>query len=145
MGIGSSPPYSPVFQQCHAKKFFCGRNTNLVSTCRVLATRRVGLLMSQLAILHPPPISSPSPHLKFHKKIESPGFFAPGFCLFDDLAYVNSAFMMTPFKNMKSGAKDNFNFYHSQLQIYIECGFGMFVGWWGILRRGLPKSMGLRN
>jgi hypothetical protein len=52
---------------------------------------------------------------------------------------------MTPFKSVKSGIKDTFNFYHSQLRINIECAFGMFVGRWGILRKALPKSMGLRK
>jgi DDE superfamily endonuclease len=80
----------------------------------------------------------------FHKKIETPGYLvAPGLRIFGDLAYVNSGYMMTPFKNVKSGAKDNFNFFHSQLRINIECTFGMFVGRWGILQRALPKTMAL--
>jgi hypothetical protein len=131
--------------ECHAKKFFCGRKhkfgLNMQGTCDSEGR------FIDVSIGHP---ASTSDFLafstsKFHKKIESPGFLAPGLRIFGDLAYVNSAFMMTPFKNVKSGAKDNFNFYHSQLRINIECAFGMFVGRWGILRRALPKSMGLRK
>jgi hypothetical protein len=128
-----------------AKKFFCGRKhkfgLNLQGTCDAEGR------FVDVSIGHP---ASTSDFLafstsKFHKKIETPGFLAPGLRIFGDLAYVNSAFMMTPFKNVKSGAKDNFNFYHSQLRINIECAFGMFVGRWGILRRALPKTMGLRK
>jgi hypothetical protein len=50
----------------------------------------------------------------FHEKIETPGFLSPGLRIFGDLAYINNGFMMTQFKNVKSGAKDYFNFYHSQ-------------------------------
>jgi hypothetical protein len=131
--------------ECHAKKFFCGRKhkfgLNMQGTCDSEGR------FIDVSIGHP---ASTSDFLafstsKFHKKIESPGFLAPGLRIFGDLAYVNNGFMMTPFKNVKSGAKDNFNFYHSQLRINIECAFGMFVGRWGILRRALPKTMGLRK
>jgi DDE superfamily endonuclease len=131
--------------ECHAKKFFCGQKhkfgLNMQGTCDTEGR------FLDVSIGHP---ASTSDFLafstsKFHKKIETPGFLAPGLCIFGDVAYVNNSFMMTPFKNVKSGAKDNFNFYHSQLRINIECAFGMFVGRWGILRRALPKTMGLRK
>jgi DDE superfamily endonuclease len=134
-----------VLAECSAKKIFCGRKhkfgLNMQGTCDAEGR------FIDVSIGHP---ASTSDFLAFttsslHKKIETPGFLAPGLVIFGDLAYVNSGFMMTPFKNVKSGAKDNFNFYHSQLRINIECAFGMFVGRWGILRRALPKSMGLRK
>jgi DDE superfamily endonuclease len=56
---------------------------------------------------------------KLQKKIESPGFLAPGLCIFGDNAYVNNSYFMTPFKNIRVGSKDAFNFYHSQLMINI--------------------------
>jgi hypothetical protein len=131
--------------ECAAKKFFCGRKhkfgLNMQGTCDAEGK------FLDVSIGHP---ASTSDFLafstsKFHKKIESPGYLAPGLCIFGDLAYVNNGYLMTPFKNVKSGAKDNFNFYHSQLRINVECAFGMFVGRWGILRRALPKTMGLRK
>jgi DDE superfamily endonuclease len=84
-----------------------------------------------VSILHP---ASTSDFLAFstsklQKKIKTPGFLAAeGLCIFGDAAYVNNEYFMTPFKNVKSGVKDTFNFYHSQLRINIECAFGMFVG-----------------
>jgi hypothetical protein len=130
---------------CGPKKFFCGRKhkfgMNMQATCDA-----EGKFMD-VSIAHPASTSdflafSTSP---FQKKIERAGYLAPGLCIFGDAAYVNSEHFMTPFKNVKSGVKDTFNFYHSQLRINIECTFGMFVGRWGILRKALPKSMGLRK
>ena len=42
-------------------------------------------------------------------------------------------------------AKDNYNFYHSQLGINVECAFGMLVQRWSILRRPLPAAMGIHK
>jgi DDE superfamily endonuclease len=131
--------------ECGSKKFFCGRKhkfgLNMQATCDAEGR------FLDVSIGHP---ASTSDFLafstsKFQKKIETPGFLAPGLCIFGDSAYVNNGYFMTPFKNVKSGIKDTFNFYHSQLRINIECAFGMFVGRWGILRKALPKSMGLRK
>ena len=41
-------------------------------------------------------------------------FLAPGLCLYGDSAYVATEYMATPFKNTRSGPKDDCNFYHSQ-------------------------------
>jgi DDE superfamily endonuclease len=131
--------------QCGSKKFFYGRKhkfgLNMQATCDAEGR------FLDVSIAHP---ASTSDFLacstsKFQKMIETPGFLAPGLCIFGDAAYVNNGYFMTPFKNVKSGIKDTFNFYHSQLRINIECAFGMFVGRWGILRKALPKSMGLRK
>jgi hypothetical protein len=130
---------------CGSKKFFCGRKhkfgLNMQATCD--ADGR----FLDVSISHP---ASTSDFLAFstsklQKKIERPGFLAPGLCIFGDNAYVNNSYFMTPFKNVKGGSKDAFNFYHSQLRINIECAFGMFVGRWGILRKALPKTMGLKK
>ena len=66
-------------------------------------------------------------------KLECPGFLKQGLCLFGDNAYVNTSYMATPFKACYSGEKDDYNFYHSQVRISIECAFGMLVNCWGIL------------
>jgi DDE superfamily endonuclease len=131
--------------ECGPKKFFCGRKhkfgLNLQATCDADGK------FLDVSISHP---ASTSDFLAFstsklQKKIETPGFLAEGLCIFGDAAYVNNEYFMTPFKNVKSGIKDTFNFYHSQLRINIECAFGMFVGRWGILRKALPKTMGLKK
>ncbi len=63
--------------------------------------------------------------------------------LFGDNADLNSHSMVTPFPNVSSGSKDNFNFYHSQLRICVECAFGMLVFHWGILRAAIPLNISL--
>ena len=82
-----------------------------------------------LSIGHP---GSTSEYLAFstsqlYYKLESDGFLANGISIVGDLAYVNTEYMATPFKGVRSGTKDDYNFYHSQLRIRIECAFGMLA------------------
>ena len=63
--------------------------------------------------------------------------------LFGDNAYLNSKFMVTPYPNVSGGSKDDFNFFHSQLRIRVECAFGMLVGPWGLLRAAIPLNISL--
>lgn len=46
-----------------------------------------------------------------------------------ECAYINTHYnMATPYINQNhSGVRDNYNFYHSQLRIKIECAFGMLA------------------
>jgi hypothetical protein len=44
-----------------------------------------------------------------------PGFLADGHVIFGDNAYVSTEYMVTPYKNIRASAKDDFNFFHSQL------------------------------
>jgi hypothetical protein len=74
-------------------------------------------------------------------KLETPGFLKEGLHLFGDNAYVNTHYMVAPFKQVSSGPKDAFNFYHSQLRINIECAFGMLVHKWGCLRKPIPMNV----
>ena len=80
----------------------------------------------------------------FHK-LEKPGFLATGLCLFGNNTYVNTPYMATPFKNVGSGSKDDYNFYHSQLRIQVECAFGMLVHRWGVLRRPLSAKISMKK
>lgn len=50
---------------------------------------------------------------------------AKDLALFGDNAYLNSLHRATLYPNTSGGPKDNYNFYHSQLHIRIECAFGM--------------------
>ena len=63
--------------------------------------------------------------LSRRKKVATTGFLADGLVLYGDNAYVNCQYMASPFLRTTSGAKDNFNFYHSQVRINIECAFGL--------------------
>ena len=80
----------------------------------------------------------------FHK-LEKPGFLAPGLCLFGDNAYVNTPYMATPFRNVPSGSKDDYNFYHSQVRIRVECAFGQLVQRWGVLRRAISSKVSMKK
>ena len=65
------------------------------------------------------------------------GILKPGYVLVGDNAYLNSSYMATPYFNVSGKPnkkiEDNYNFYHSQLRIRVECAFGMLVARWGTL------------
>ena len=42
------------------------------------------------------------------KDVETDGYLKPGLCLYGDNAYVNTPYMMTPFKGATSGPKDDY-------------------------------------
>ena len=46
-------------------------------------------------------------------------------------------------RQVGSGPKFDYNYFHSQLRIKIESAFGMLVNRWGILRRDLPAGFGI--
>jgi len=126
------------------KKFMCGRKKkfglNLQGTCDYKGQ------FLDISIGHP---ASTSDYLAFstsslYYKLEN-GLLAPGFCLFGDNVYVNTNYMATPFKSVRAGTKDDYNFYHSQLRIKVECSFGMLVNRVGILRKAIPASIGIQK
>jgi hypothetical protein len=78
-------------------------------------------------------------------KLEQPNFLAPGLVLFGDNAYSNSQIMVTPFKGSRDETYDAFNFYHSQVRIQVECAFGRLVHRWGVLRRPIHMSLGIKK
>jgi hypothetical protein len=101
---------------CGSTKFFCGRKhkfgLNLQGTCD-----SDGRFLD-VAIGHP---ASTSDYLffstsAFKTKLETPGFLAKGLCIFGNNAYVNTSYMATPFKNVPSGTKNDYNHYHSQVR-----------------------------
>jgi hypothetical protein len=81
-----------------------------------------------------------------HQKLED-GELADGLCLFGDNAYLNKSYMAIPYINQRHAAddRDNYNFYHSQVRIKIECAFGMFTERWAILRSALPKKLSIHK
>ncbi len=58
---------------------------------------------------------------------------------------LNSLFMVTPFTNVAGNpnkkSQDNYNYFHSQLRIRVECAFGMLAARWGCLRMALHHSI----
>jgi DDE superfamily endonuclease len=68
--------------------------------------------------------------------------------IFANNAYTNSTYMVTPYKGsgVDTTQEDNFNFYHSQLRIQVECSFGkLVVHRWGVLRCPMSKLIGLKK
>lgn len=123
------------------KKFFCGRKKKYGLT--MMGTCDAKGMFLDVEIKFPGATSDFYAFLNsdFRKKLETPQFLDDGLCLYGDNAYVNSSYMMVPFKGAQNGAKDAFNFYHSSLRINIECAFGMMVHRWGILRKAIPMNI----
>ena len=73
----------------------------------------------------------------------------PRFVLFGDNAYLNSLYMATPYPNVSGDpekkTKDDYNYYHSQRRIRVECAFGMLVQRWGILRTAFPRNISVKK
>ena len=53
--------------------------------------------------------------------------------------------MATPYSNVSGNpnkkSKDNYNSFHSQLCIRVECAFGMLIARWGILRMAISNKI----
>ena len=128
------------------RKFFCGRKKKFGLNMQGVCDAR-GVFMD-VEIGFP---GAASDFYAFQQstlrtKLETDGFLAPGLCLFGDNAYVNTPYMIVPFKTFHVGAKDDaFNFYHSSLRINIECAFGMLVHRWGILRKAIPMGIKVKE
>ena len=128
------------------KKFLCGRKSKFGLNCQALCDVRGRFL--DISITYG---GSSSDCLAFeaselHKRLEE-GLLADGLVIFGDNAYLNTKYMATPYPNIagkdQEKSKDNYNFYHSQVRIRIECAFGMLVQRWGTLRMAMPKGIGL--
>ncbi len=75
-----------------------------------------------------------------YEKLEG-GLLKNGLVLFGDNAYFKTRYMATPFPNISSGCKEDYNFFQSQLRIRVECAFGQLVTRWGILRSAIPLNI----
>jgi DDE superfamily endonuclease len=153
------------------KKMYCGRKNKFGLNCQAVADRRGRFL--DISICYG---GSSADCLAFEasdlgKRLET-GLLQPGLTLFGDNAYLNSPYMATPYQNVSGGSKDNYNFYHSQvcmflscpswyvslphslvlsfhhhmqLRIRVECAFGMFVQKWAMLRTAMPCNVSIRR
>jgi hypothetical protein len=124
------------------KKFLCGQKSKFGLNCQAISDVR-GRILDILIVFG----GASSDCLAFEgsdifQQLES-GLLHDDLVLFGDNAYLNSKFMVTPYPNVSSGSKDDFNFFHSQLRIRVECDFGMLVGRWGLLRAAIPQNISL--
>ena len=135
-------------------KFLCGRKGKFGLNCQAVSNVRGKILDISIAYG-----GSSSDCLAFERselfdRCEA-GLMKNGKILFGDNAYLNTQYMATPYTNVSGNeelvTKDDYNFFHSQLRIRVECCFGMLVQRWGILRMALhysisiPRIVGLVN
>jgi len=124
------------------KKFVCGQKGKFGLNCQAISDLRGRILDTSIEYG-----GASSDCLAFEgsdifQHLES-GLLHDDLVLFGDNAYLNSKCMVTPYPNVSRGGKDDYNFYHSQLCIHVECTFGMLVGHWGILRAAIPQNISI--
>lgn len=129
-----------------SKKFFCGRKKKFGVNMQGCCDRLYRFL--NISIKFPAATSDflAFEATSFRKLLETPGFLAPGLCLFGDNAYVNRFYMATPYTNVRvTDSRDSYNFFHSQLRSMIECAFGILVQRWGILRKPMSHKFSIKK
>ena len=127
-------------------KFLCGRKGKFGLNCQAVSDVRGNILDISIGYG-----GSSSDCLAFERselfdRCEA-GLMKNGKVLFGDNAYLNTSYMATPYTNVAGNqqhmTKDDYNFFHSQLRIRVECCFGMLVQRWGLLRMALHYSISL--
>ena len=128
--------------KCDTKKFHCIRKSKFGLNLQAMCDSKRRFLFCSIGFPGSCSDHSAWENTEFKRLVEKEGFLAVGLCIFGDNAYINSTYLATPFTNA-SGDKDDYNFFHSQLRINIECAFGMLTSRFGILRKALPWNYGL--
>ena len=101
---------------CGRKKFFCGRKGKFGLNCQADSDVRGRILDLSIGL---PGASSDCIAFEgsdLYERLEG-GLLKNGLVLFGDNAYLNTRYMATPFPNVSSGSKDDYNFFHSQVCI----------------------------
>jgi hypothetical protein len=125
---------------CGRRKYFCGRKGKFGSNCQAVSDVR-GWILDLLIGL--PGASSDCIAFEasnLYERLEG-GLLKKGLVLFGDNAHLNTRYMATLFLNVSSGSKDDYNYFHSQVCIQVECAFGQLVSRWGILRSAIPCNV----
>ena len=133
------------------KKFLCGRKHKFGLNCQAVSDCRGRILDISMkcggASADCLAFEASNLHRRLEEGLMKKDVGNNRFVLFGDNAYLNTSYMATPFTNVAGdpnrGAEDNYNFFHSQLRIRIECAFGMLVQRWGILRMAMPRNIGI--
>ena len=118
----------PLSKECQnvgvdSSKFYCGRKGKFGLNLQGVCDAHRGFLY--ISVQHP---ASASDYLAFiisslYQQLTQGSGLPTGYCLYGDNAYVNELYMSVPFPNTLSGPRDAYNYYHSQVQINIECAF----------------------
>ena len=124
-----------------ASKFFCGRKMKFGLNIQAVCGPDKRFL--DVTCCHPGSASDFTMWLDcpLREKVETAGFLKAGLQIYGDNAYVNTMYMVSPFRQVSEGPKDAYNFYQSQLRITIEGALGMLVHKWGCLRKPLPPNI----
>ena len=124
-------------------KFFCGRKGKFGLNCQAVGDVNGRILDLSIAYGASAADCVAFEASDLYARLEK-GLLKDGLVLFGDNAYLNSAFMATPYSNVSGNSnkksEDNYNFYHSQLRIRVECVFDMLAARWGILRTAMHSK-----
>jgi hypothetical protein len=126
------------------KKLYCGRKHKFGLNCQVVSDKRGRILDISMVTGGSTADCLALEASALYKRLEN-GLLQDGLVFFGDNAYLNTMYMATPYTNVAEGSKDNYNYYHSQLRIRVECCFGMLTQKWGILRTAMPQNMSVRR
>jgi hypothetical protein len=111
-------------------KFLCGRKGKFGLNCQAVGDVNGKILDLSIAYGGSAADCVAFEASDLYARLEN-GLLKDGLVLFGDNAYLNSRFMATPYPNVAGDpnkkSQDDYNFYHSQLRIRIECVFGMLV------------------
>jgi hypothetical protein len=101
---------------CGRRKFFCGCKGKFGLNCQAVFNVRGQFL--DLSIGLPGALSDciALEGSNLYERLEG-GLLKNGLVLFGDNAYLNTRSMATPFPNVSSGCKDDYNFFYSQVRI----------------------------
>jgi hypothetical protein len=127
-------------------KFLCGRKGKVGLNCQAVSDVRRRILDISIGYGGSSLDCLAFERSELFDRCEA-GVMKNGKVLFGDNAYLNTQYMATPYTNVSGNeeqvTKDDYNFFHSQLRIRVECCFGMLVQRWGILRMALHHSISI--
>jgi len=126
------------------KRLYCGRKQKYGLNCQVVSDKRGRILDISMITGGATADCLALEASDLYRRLEN-GLLHDGMVLFGDNAYLNTKYMATPYTNVAAGSKDNYNYYHSQLRIRVECCFGILTQKWGILRTAMPPNMSIRR
>ncbi len=101
---------------CCRRKFFCGCKGKFGLNCQAVSDVHGRILDISIGL---PGASSDCISFEasnLYERLEG-GLLKIGLVLFGDNAYLNTRYMATPFPNVSSGSKDDYNYFHSQVCI----------------------------
>ncbi len=107
---------------CGRRKFFCGRKGKFGLNCQAASDVRGQILDLFIGL---PSASSDCIAFKasdLYERLEG-GLLKEGLVLFGNNAYLIMRYIATPFPNVSSDSKDDYNYFHSQVRIQVECAF----------------------